>query len=252
MQSKAPEGARLTIAISTLGARAGGITLPAPQSFVRYLILVQRPEEAPQLPERSDVQVVPLDSIGLSKSRNAALDLAETPFLMVADDDTELDLAGIETILARLEAAPDLAFVTGELVGRRRKAGPLRLWNAGRTNSSEMLLRLAPLKERGIRFDECFGLGTPYPMGEEYIFIADALAAGLRGRHVSITVADHPDESTGEQWTDPALLAARLAVLRRVFGWRAPLVRLAYAWKHRRALAQVPGGVLGFVLGREG
>lgn len=169
---------------------------------------------------------------------------------MVADDDTALDLSGVERLLTALEAAPDLAILTGQLDGRRRAAAPLRLWNAGRTNSSEILLRLAPLRAMGIRFDEGFGLGAAHPVGEEYIFIADALAAGLKGRHLPITVAAHPDASTGERWSDPRLIAARIAVLSRVFGWAAPFVRVFYAYKHRHRLAQAPGGILGFVLGR--
>lgn len=168
---------------------------------------------------------------------------------MLADDDTKLDLAGIETLLQAIEADPSLSFITGELAGRTRREGPLRLWNAGRTNSSELLLRLAPLRDAGLRFDEHFGLGADHAMGEEFIFIADALAAGLKGLHVSVTVAQHPDQSTGERWSDPALLTARRAVLGRVFGWKAPFIRLIYAWKHRRALVNSPGGVLGFLLG---
>lgn len=228
----------LTIAISTLGARAGGITLPAPQSFLRYLVLVQRPDEAPALPARDDLTVLALPSLGLSKSRNAALAQAKTPFLMVADDDTVLDLAGIETLLAALEAAPELAFVTGELAGRSRGGRAYRLsrWNTGRTNSSEMLLRLAPIRAAGLGFDEGFGLGAAHGLGEEFIFLTDALKAGLRGRHLPVTVARHPDASTGERWDDPALLRARAAVMTRVFGRWAPLLRLAFALKHRRKL----------------
>ncbi|WP_172300515.1 glycosyltransferase [Pseudoruegeria sp. HB172150] len=250
-----PAEPRLTVAISTLGGRAGRIALPPPDPAVTYLILLQRPGEAPALPPRPDMAVRPLAAVGLSASRNAALTLAETPFLLFGDDDVALDMSGVKRLLARLEAAPELAIVTGRRAGEvpRRaaaRARPLRLWNAARTATPEIMVRVAPLRARGIGFDAKFGLGGRYPLGEEYVFLADALRAGLRGRYLPVTVGRHDGPSTGADWRDPALLAARIAVMARVFGRAAPLARLVFALRNGRRLRGAPGGVAGFVLGR--
>ncbi|MDJ0825043.1 MAG: glycosyltransferase family A protein [Rhodobacter sp.] len=245
---------RLTVAISSLGARAGQIALPPPEADITYLLLLQRPQDAPPLAPRADLTVVPLDSLGTAASRNAALDAAKTPFLLFADDDVALDIGGVKRLLDRLAAAPGLDIVTARLAGTAKRYAPrahrLRRWNAGKTGTPEILVRLARIRARGVRFDADFGIGGRYGLGEEFVFLADALAAGLRGRFEPVTIGRHPGAGTGGDWADPALLRARIAVLARVFGRAAPLARLAYALKHRRRLAAAPGGAVGFLLGR--
>lgn len=273
---------RLTIAISTLGTRVRGLVLPPPRAGVVYLVLVQRTEQDVTWLQRADVQVVSLCSLGLSHSRNAALDAVATPYLMFADDDVILDMPGIETVLTAFEADPTLAILTGRLAGRlarrrvscwasrgasrgasgwiwgrkSRKAGcgagghRMHRWNTGRTNSSEIMIRTALIRRAGVRFDISFGLGARHPMGEEYVFLTDALATGLTGRRLPVTMAAHPGRSTGQDWTSPNLWAARVAVLRRVFGPMAPVARLAYGVKHGRALIRTPKLAWRFLVGR--
>ncbi|WP_425054018.1 glycosyltransferase [Psychromarinibacter sp. S121] len=259
--------AGLTVAISTLGARADGIVLPPPEPSIFYDILVQRPGAASSLegpnagPDtrlgagRDDVRVLPLQGQGVAASRNAALDAARTPYLLFGDDDVTLDLAGVRRLWAVLRDDPALAVVTGRRTGPvpARYAGqghPLRLWNAAKTATPEILLRVAPVRAAGVRFDTGFGIGAPHPLGDEYVFLADALKVGLKGWFAPIVIGHHPAESTGADWSDPVLLRARMAVLRRVFGPLAGPMRLAFALKNRRRLRGAPGGVLGFALGR--
>lgn len=255
MTDPATAGPRLTVAISTLGERAGDIALPPPDPDICWLVLVQRPDAAPELPVRADLTVVPLETRGVAASRNAALDRAETPFLLFGDDDIAFDMGGVKRLLAVLEADPALAIVTGRRGGSApaRYAGqghPLRLWNAAKTGTPEILLRLAPVRAAGVRFDAKFGLGGKYPLGDEYVFLADALKAGLKGRFEPIVLFTHEGDSTGADWADADRLRARIAVLNRVFGRAAPLMRLAFAVKNRRRLKGAPGGVRGFVRGR--
>jgi len=259
--------AGLTVGISTLGARADGIVLPRPEPSVFYDILVQRPGAASSLEGlyadlcggRDDVRVLPLDGQGVAASRNAALDAARTPYLLFGDDDVTLDLAGVRRLWAVLRDDPALAVVTGRRTGPvpARYAGQghsLRLWNTAKTATPEILLRVAPVRAAGVRFDTGFGIGAPHPLGDEYVFLTDALKAGLKGRFEPIAIGDHPDDSTGTDWSDPVLLRARVAVLRRVFGPLAGPMRLAFALKNRHRLKDAyggtVGGVLGFALGR--
>lgn len=112
----------------------------------------------------------------------------------------------------------------------------LTLWNSGRISSHELAIRRAPVLAAGIRFDAAFGIGagTPNLMGEEYVFVADCLRAGLRGRHLPLPLTVHPPHSSGLVWQGPAATRARAAVFARVFGPAAPLVRLGFGLKHRR------------------
>ena len=97
------------------------------------------------------------------------------------------------------------------------------------------------MQAAGRRFDERFGAGagTPAFLGEEYIFVADGLAAGLRGVYLPLPVSIHPPESSGFVWEGAAAARARAAVITRVYGAAAPPMRLAFALKNRRRFASL-------------
>ena len=120
-------------------------------------------------------------------------------------------------------------------------AGRLTRLNAARASSHEIALRLAPVRAAGVRFDEDFGVGagTEATLGEEYVFLADGLAAGLAGVHDPLPVSVHPHESSGFVWEGEAQARARALVFARVFGRAAPAVRLAFALKNARRFAQL-------------
>ncbi len=235
----------LTLAVSTLGGRISSITLPEPRNGLQVLILWQEPGDVPPALLRDDVTVVPLESRGLSLSRNAALEHAQTAFLQFWDDDLTPDWAGLETLWTHLKANPKLSFVTGRRRGVDR--GPLAKTgfaltrrNTARTATPEIMVRLADVRQEGVTFDPRFGLGAPHPLGEEFIFLTDLLARDLRGWHLPVEIGDHPPESTGDTWADPTLLTARATVLARVFGAGAFAAGTAFAWKNRSRLGLGP------------
>ena len=94
-----------------------------------------------------------------------------------------------------------------------------------------MLVRVDAIRDKKIRFDENFGAGATNFLGDEYIFIADALRAGLSGVHLPIALAVHPTESSGSRWGTTEDLQARAKVFTRVFGWKAPIYRAAFLFK---------------------
>ncbi|QCO58156.1 glycosyltransferase family 2 protein (plasmid) [Pseudorhodobacter turbinis] len=232
----------ITVAIATIGARINGIILPAPTDGLRYEVLVQMPPDVLPINDRPDLRYTAINTRGLSHSRNSALTQCETPFLVFADDDMELDVVGLKALAAELARAPDLAFAAGWRAGRLPVTGPragayrLRKLNAGRICAPELMVCVAPLRRHGITFDTRFGVGAEYPVGEDYIFTCDMLDAGLCGAAFPIVTGAHPHLSTGDNWHDAGLLVARRAVLSRCFGSAAVPVLLAYALRHRKHL----------------
>lgn len=235
----------LTIAVSCMTNRREGLQLPPPCEGVQYILLVQQANNAADsgfsISKRQDVLIVDLPSLGLSNSRNAALDLTSDPFVLFSDDDLELDLPGILALKERLCKDPTLDFVVGwrresAPVSNRFRYTPQRLtrYNSGRICAPEFMVRRAAVLSRDVRFDTDFGVGTAQGIGEDYIFITDLLRSGARGMSLPIITGSHPHPSTGDNWYDPALIRARRAVLWRVFGWLAPIVIVLYALKHRR------------------
>ena len=256
----------LTVAISTRGARAFALRPDTWEATpaLDWLVLVQEPAADPRLPAhldslaaRPDVTVARLASRGLSRSRNAALDLARGEVVLLADDDVTHPRGAFAAIRGFFRDQPRASLLVGlSLDGRgrprRRPIGPVRLtrWNAGRTASHELAFRAASVRACGVRFDENFGVGadTPVFLGEEFVFIADCLLAGLAGEHRPLPVSVHPDPSTGTGWSGSAAARARAAALGRGFGQQAPLARAAYALKNARRFGSL-GDLLVFLRG---
>jgi hypothetical protein len=234
--------ARVTIAISTMGRWLETLVFPAPHPDIAYLIIVQNAASPEPADLRSDLRVVHDLDIGLSHSRNLALHHAKTQYLLFADDDHQLLIQGILTLTDALDAAPSLAFAAGyrsksNEITHRPLEYDLSVWNSGRLCAPEFMIRLSAIREMAVRFDPGFGLGAKYPVGEDYIFVADILGAGGTGRAFPVCTGSHPGPSTGDNWNDLGLLAARAAVLKRVFGHWTWIVRPAYAWRHRHRMA---------------
>lgn len=250
IESRVPDAPFVTIAISTMGTGVMALDLPLPRDGIVWLVLVQAPPADMQLPARSDVRVVPLTGRGLSQSRNAALDHCTTPYLLFSDDDMTLRLDAILALAEVLERCPELDFVAGWRVGRMSEgAGEARLTrrNSGRICAPELMVRAPAVTRAGVRFDPDFGVGSPQPIGEDYVFVCDMLRAGSQGQSVPVETGSHEGSSTGADWQDPVIQAARRAVLRRCFGPLHLPVRAIYAWRHRRELGGV-WGALGFYL----
>lgn len=244
----------LTVAFSTHGARALALDpnrWPAAPGL-DYLVLVQEAAAAPgiddhiaQMAARADVTVARLDGRGLARSRNAGLDRARGTVVLLADDDVTHPAGAFAAIRGFFRDHPGAALLVGVSLGadgaprRPPLDTALSRWNAGRATSHEIAFRAAAVRATGVRFDERFGIGagTPAFLGEEYVFLADCLAAGLTGRHAPFAVSVHPAASTGDGWAGRGAARARAAVIARVFGPLAPLARAAFAFRNRRRFA---------------
>jgi glycosyltransferase involved in cell wall biosynthesis len=234
--------ARITVAIATVGAQVCDIALPIQVQGLRYDVFVQRPPDKMPTSERDDLRYIRLATTGLSNSRNSALEQCQTPLLVFADNDMQLNTDGLSALAAALEAHPYLGFAAGWRAGRMPAKGPrarryaLNKRNAGRICAPELMVRVADVRASDVAFDPHFGVGAAHPVGEDFIFVCDMLDAGLRGAAFAIVMGTHPGLSTGDDWHSPEILAARRAVLGRSFGAMAPAIRLAYVLRHRKRL----------------
>lgn len=256
--------ARITLGYSTTADRVRNVTPPTEHPLLAVVVSVQNPDGADWrstlpgvLVARSDVTLLEQVATGVAKSRNLVLDSTTTEYLLFADDDVEFDWPGILEGVALLDADPDVDMLLAaarDEHGRLRKAYPstvvpLSVRNSGKAATYEMLVRVPSVRARGIRFDERFGAGAVNYLGDEYIFCADLLRAGGRGLHGPVVVAMHPDDSSGSRWGTDADRRARAVVFDRVFGWKAPAVRLAFGLRRRAELGGL-AGALRFTLGR--
>lgn len=194
--------------------------------------------------EARGARVVVLDSRGVAKSRNEAIRQAKRKYLLFCDDDVTVDIDGVAAAVAHLEQT-GAALAMGRAVdetGAFRKnypaeVVPLTVLNSAKAATYEMIVDVEQAKAANVWFDERFGAGVDkLYLGDEYIFIADLLRAGLTADAVPITVAMHPADSSGARWGTDADVDARSAALTRALGSKAWWVKPAFAARHIRTL----------------
>lgn len=252
---------RLTIGYSALSDRVAGIK--PPEGDFDLLLVVQNDgalswkDKLPDALKGSRAVTDELKSLGVAKSRNRVIELAETDYLVFADDDIEFVDAGLREAIDYLDNNPEVALVLAQAAspsGGLRKPYPskqerLTKLNSARAATYEMIIRVSAIRDLGIRFDESFGAGVENYLGDEYIFIADLISAGGKGVFLPITIATHPEVSSGSGWGTERDRKARAKVFTRVFGALAPVVRLAFGIRRLGLLGGL-GNLVRFVFGR--
>lgn len=238
----------LTVAIATLIDRLDSLNfdiLPTAEG-VDYHVFVQGITNSATVADvlpRADITVTPLNSSGVAISRNAAIASAQGDIILFADDDLILATDSYRALQAKFEDNPELDFICGQLQnasGQSFKSYPSNMaratrLNTGKVGTPEMAIRVKTVRGARVLFDKNFGAGSAKWLGDEYIFICDALRAGLRGRHVDLVFATHLTASSGQN-NSAASFLVRDAVLRRALGPFSWPLRCAFAWRHRKRL----------------
>ena len=244
----------LTIGYSSLADRVKNIKF---LEDVNNLVVIQNPESLLVPDLQPEVKVIKLGSRGVTKSRNAVLENTSSRYLLFGDDDITFNESGINEAISYLEAHPEIAILLMQAVdenGKLRKFYPksahsLKLTNSAKAATYEIMVRTESIKSAGIKFNENFGAGAKNYLGDEYIFIADALRAGLKGAFRPIVIAIHPSESSGNLRNSSEDISARSKIFTRVFGiWAVPM---RFAFILRRPIKEL--GILNtirFVLGK--
>lgn len=166
---------------------------------------------APAIPEsiarRADVTVTTLAGRGLSRNRNNALRHATADIIVIADDDCRYTPASVDAIRSAYAAHPEADAICFRAAGY--DGTPLKHYpeadatyaDACRSGyyaaSVEMTFRRSRLVERGIWFNELYGLGAKYPASEEEVLLCDAAAAGLTLRYAATEIVRTDPVTTG-------------------------------------------------------
>lgn len=123
---------------------------------------------------------------GVGLNRNNALMRATGDICLFADDDMRFFDNYVNTVEKAFNDNPKadvIIFNIKENVVIRyinKKARRVNKFNFLRYGAARIAVRLSSVKERGIYFNECFGGGTEHSAGEDNLFLASCLKAGLR------------------------------------------------------------------------
>jgi len=160
-------------------------------------------EQGRRLCERYGARWLHLDRRGISYARNAALPHVTADWVAFPDDDAEVAPDVIAQLRGTLERHPDVAFVGAHVTypdGRPMQPGMDRRARALesppdvlRTTVSPGLFVRRDWITRAGGFDERFGVGAPFPSGEESDLLFAILRAGGAGRYEPSIHVRHPD-----------------------------------------------------------
>ena len=198
------ENKSLTLAFACLGERLPKLVehLASLSVFpqVNFVILVQKPlTTSLQIKPLEQMKIVILENIGLSKSRNAAIDHANSDFIWFLDDDVCLSdnhISEVLSILAQGNADfyrvkigciewPEKTFKQYKPVNKVSRLNLLQV------SSIEIIANLQLIKQHQLSFNENIGLGTPYQSCEENNFLLDAWQHGAHFQYIDRVLVRH-------------------------------------------------------------
>ena len=155
---------------------------------VRYVVSFQYSDEKflsliPDALRREDVRIVTLPGRGLCRNRNHVMTFVNDGIALIADDDLFYFEDTFDTILDtfRTHEEIDLAFFKTKTPDGESeyKKYPLveksyTRWKGYAPSSIEIAFRVEAVKQKGIWFDERFGLGSARLSGGEELMFVDA------------------------------------------------------------------------------
>lgn len=193
----------------------------------KILIVNQTTEKNILKSDSKQIKVINMFEFGLSKSRNVALDNANSQLIIFTDDDVVFQ-QDFETKLLQVFNLHTLhdgfrfQFLNGK--GNLAKKYPhhfeekLSQFEILNTSSVELVFKSESIKHVSLKFDENFGLGSNFSMGEEAVFVSDAIKLGLNIGFVPTILVAHSQLSTGHKTIISKQYFIHSAVFYRIYG----------------------------------
>ena len=150
------------------------------------------------------IKVLESSERGVGRSRNHALELADSKLVLFSDEDIVYSKGYAEKVLKAFQCEPDADIIMFNFVVSKdrmtyhtEKTMRVHKWSVGRYPSFAAAARLERLRSAGIRFSTLFGGGAEYSNGEDSLFFMECLRAGLVIKAVPVSLGKEvPREST--------------------------------------------------------
>lgn len=177
------------------------------------------------------VRVVNAYERGLSRSRNMLLQHAKGKIGIIADDDLVYIQGFDEKIVSGFNHFPKAAVVKfmavtfqGSLFQKYAKEPLSELTKLQRLNSMsiELGLNINLIKQSGITFNENFGLGAVFPLGEEPVLINELYKAGYAICHYPEVIVSHKAQKDSDNVSLTENYRTRGAYFYQIFGNKFP------------------------------
>lgn len=181
---------------------------------------------------------------GLSRSRNIALENATADIIVLTDDDVEYVENYTEIIENAFLSHPEMDIISFQVEGKNSKfkdysaeEAALSYFSSMRVSSVEIAIRREKIAKKRIQFNENFGSGSKYRMGEENIFLFNCLKKKLKLYYIPQVIAKlWVGESTWFKGFNEKYFIDRGATYYEMFGCWAPLMILQFTIRKRNLI----------------
>ena len=192
---------------------------------------------------KENIRVINSFDKGLSRSRNLAIANAKGEICLIADDDEVFVKGFDQIIITSFKKHKDSSIIRFKIKTPEggflkkypkkiiQKISALQILN---TSSIEIAFRKLDILNYKLRFNEHFGLGGLFKLGEENLFLYDAKSTGLGMLFFPETIASHPKLSTISKVNLKDRYLAQGAVFHYLFGKKMYmwlLIKMFYDFK---------------------
>lgn len=207
------------------------ITEPLEENCIRYV---------DSLKQQENVFYTQLNSKGVAKNRNNALRYrVKGSICLLCDDDVIYFENAFDKILVTFKKYQELDFLTFKIKtfqGNDYKKYKIyefkqNLKTLSNIGIIDVAFREEAIEKYNLQFDERFGPGGHYSIGEDFIFMTDAYKKGANIVYKPLDIVQHEDIGTGQILRDD-IIFGRGAMFSRVFGYLSFFLNLYFAMKN--------------------
>lgn len=178
-----------------------------------------------------------VDQKGLSKSRNIGIDFADSTYLYLTDDDVILNPNFSEIVLNNFENNADADVLAFQVNGINRKykdysqeIKKIGFLSSQKLSSVQLVFKTKFLKNSNIFYDELFGTGSVYSMGEENILLFDLIKNGANIYYIPEEIGKvYVGDSSWFNGFTNKYFFDRGAIIKRMYGSLAPMYITIFA-----------------------
>lgn len=177
---------------------------------------------------------------GVGRSRNRAIDAADSKIVLFADDDIVYTKGYAEKVLNAFKEDPkaDIIMFNFNVNAKRRtyfieQETSVSRWTLGRYPAFAAAARLSSITNAKVRFSTLFGGGAKYSNGEDSLFFMECIKAGLKIKAVPVTIgSEEPRKSTWFNGYNEKFFKDRGVLFSFLYG------KTAVLWAFRFAVAK--------------
>lgn len=145
--------------------------------------------------KEENIRTISFNEKGVARSRNRALEYANGDICLFTDDDIKYENNYKDIVLEaynKYKKADMIIFYVESLSKDRKlkkiKDGKIHWIDIMRVVSSEITFKINEMKDKKINFNENFGPGGSFLMGEETVFLNECLKKGLKIYSVPVKI----------------------------------------------------------------